>query len=200
MALPKQHPHPIDAERPAWRNVTTLEEFLKLPEEKPALQFFDGVVSQKVSPKLPHGGLQFELGRLLHESAGPSRPIRIFTETRETYAGASLVPDVSLFRRERVPRDADGSLADDSFVPPDVAAEILSPGQTLRSRRDRCRWYVEHGVPVALLVIPRTLTVEVFRPEAAPLVLRGDDHVDLGDTAPGLGFVVAELFAVLRVD
>ena len=200
MALSKQHAHPTDAERSAWRDITILADFLKLPEEKPALEFFDGMVSQKVSPKLPHGGLQFELGRLLYESAGPSRPIRLFTETRATYAGASLVPDLSLFRRERVPRDPDGSLADDSFIPPDVAVEIVSPGQTLRSQRDRCRWYVNNGVQASLLLIPRTQTVEVFRPGIAPLVLRDTDRVELGDIAPGLGFVVAELFAVLRVD
>ena len=33
---------------------TSLEEFLKLPEEKPALEYFDGKVTQKVSPKTRH--------------------------------------------------------------------------------------------------------------------------------------------------
>jgi Uma2 family endonuclease len=200
MALSEQRAHPADAERPVWKDVMTLADFLKLPEEKPALEFFDGVVSQKVSPKARHGGLQFQLGLLLYESAGPARPIRIFTETRTTYGGASPVPDVAVYRRERVPRDSDGSLADDFFEHPDVAVEIHSPSQTLRSQRDRCRWYVEHGVPVSLLVIPRTQTVEVFRLSAATLVLRDTDRVELGEIAPGLGFVVAELFAILRMD
>ncbi len=200
MAVSKQHAHPTDAERSVWKAVTTLAAFLELPEEKPALEFFDGRVSQKVSPKARHGGLQFQLGLLLYESAGPARPIRIFTETRTTYGGASPVPDVAVYRHERVPRDSDGLLADDFFEHPDVAVEIHSPSQTLRSQRGRCRWYVEHGVAVALLVITRTQTVEVFRPGTPPLVLRGADRVDLGDVAPGLGFVVAELFAVLRVD
>jgi len=198
MALSEHQIHDRARDRAAWADVTSLAVFLKLPEEKPALEFMDGKVSQKVSPKARHGGLQFELGRLLYDSSGPSRPIRIFTETRETYAEASLVPDLSVFRRERVQKDPDGSLADDVFIPPDITVEIHSPSQTIRSQRERCRWYVEHGVRVSLLLLPRTETVEVFRPDAAPVVARGADRIDLGDLAPGLGFVVAELFAVLH--
>ena len=198
MALSEHQIHDRERDRAAWADVTSLAVFLKLPEEKPALEFMDGKVSQKVSPKARHGGLQFELGRLLYDSSGPSRPIRIFTETRETYAEASLVPDLSVFRRERVQKDQDGSLADDVFIPPDIGVEIHSPSQTIKSQRKRCRWYVEHGVRVSLLLLPRTETVEVFRPDAAPVVARGADRIDLGDIAPGLGFVVAELFAVLH--
>ena len=103
-----------------------------------------------------------------------------------------------MFRRERVQKDPDGSLADDVFIPPNIAVEIHSPSQMIESQRERCRWYVEHGVPVSLL--PRAETVEMFRPGATQLVVRGSERVDLGDASPGLGFVVAQLFAVLRVD
>jgi Uma2 family endonuclease len=42
----------------------TLEELLKLPEEKPALEYVDGVITQKVVPSGPHGKLQAELAFL----------------------------------------------------------------------------------------------------------------------------------------
>ncbi len=35
----------------------TLDEFLKLPEEKPHLEYLDGVVTQKMAAKGPHGTL-----------------------------------------------------------------------------------------------------------------------------------------------
>ena len=35
----------------------TLEEFLALPEEEPALEYADGEVTQKVSPNCWHGKL-----------------------------------------------------------------------------------------------------------------------------------------------
>ena len=39
----------------------TLEEFLKLPEEDPPLEFADGKVTQKVSPKAKHSVIEMEL-------------------------------------------------------------------------------------------------------------------------------------------
>jgi Uma2 family endonuclease len=200
MAISKQRARRDADERAAsWAGVTTLAAFLALPEEKPALEFFHGSVSQKVSPKSYHGGVQFELGRLLYESAGPGRLVRIFTETRATFGGESPVPDLVLYLTERIPRNADGSMVDDFEIPPDLAVEIISPGQTLTAQRERCRWYVDNGVSVALFVIPRTAAVEIFRPGQPTVVLRGDARVDLSDIVDGLGFVVADLFAALRL-
>ena len=44
----------------------TLEAFLRLPEEEPALEFADGMVTQKVSPKFHHSALQYALAALLN--------------------------------------------------------------------------------------------------------------------------------------
>jgi Uma2 family endonuclease len=201
MAISKRRVRRDADERGAsWADVGTLDAFLVLPEEKPALEYFHGSVSQKVSPKSYHGGVQFELGRLLYESAGPGRLIRVFTETRATFGGESPVPDLVLYLTERIPRNADGSMVDDFTIPPDLAVEIISLGQTLSAQRSRCRWYVDNGVSASLLVIPRTQTVEVFRPDQAPMVIRGATRVDLSDILEGLGFSVADLFAALRID
>lgn len=51
----------------------TLDEFLKLPEAEPALEFEDGVVTQKVSPKGRHGVLQAELVRQLNQFGLPRK-------------------------------------------------------------------------------------------------------------------------------
>jgi Uma2 family endonuclease len=201
MAISKQRAHrDADKHVTSWTSVTTLSAFLALPEEKPALEFFGGRVHQKVSPKSYHGGVQFELGRLLYESAGSRRLVRIFTETRATFGGESPVPDLVLYLTERIPRGANGLIVDDFEIPPDLAVEIISSGQTLGSLRERCRWYVDNGVTNSVLIIPRTETVEVFRPAQAAVVLRGDARVDLSDIVDGLGFIVADLFAALRVD
>ncbi len=172
----------------------TLEEFLALPEEKPALEYADGEVTQKVSPKARHGMLQFTVATLL------TRPgvSRAFTETRTTYAGRSYVPDVIAFTWDRVPEDEHGEIPDDITIPPDVAVEIRSPGQSLRDQVARCRWYVANGVRVSLLVDPLRRIVQVFRPGDESDPLAGDDRVDLGDVINGCAFSVKELFAALR--
>src|SRR5579864_1874767 len=71
----------------------TLEEFLKLPEEEPALEFEDGAVTSKVWPKGRHSTLQAELIERLNQSGRPRKLARAFPELRVTFGGASFVPD-----------------------------------------------------------------------------------------------------------
>ena len=177
----------------------TLDEFLQLPEAEPALEYFAGVVSQKVSPKSYHGAIQFELARLIDSSAWPGKLARVFTQTRVTFGGASLVPDVIVLRWERIPSDPQGRMVRDFLLPPDVAVEIGSPGQSVTALDRRCRWYIANGMPVALLILPDDESVRVFRPNQNPRTLRDSDVIGLGDVLPGFELTVRGLFACLAV-
>jgi Uma2 family endonuclease len=172
----------------------TLEEFLRLPEEKPALEYADGEVTRKVSPKFRHGRLQYVTTGYLDR---PGLSVAA-SEARVTFAGRSYVPDVVAFTWERRPLDELGEFPDDVTIPPDIAVEIRSPDQSLREQIAKCRWYVANGVRVSPLIDPITRTVRVFRPDDEQGPLAGDDLVDLSDVIPECRFTVAELFAALR--
>ncbi len=176
----------------------TLADFLTLPEEEPALEYFGGVVTQKVSPKIRHGALQGESATMVNLFAVPRKLARAFPETRTTYAGTSIVPDVVVFRWDRIPEDEHGDLPEEVFTHPDIAIEVASPRQSLRVLADRCRWYVENGVSIALLVRPRTRVIQVFRPGVETVEVRGAGLIGLGDVIPGFSFTADELFASLR--
>ena len=75
----------------------SLEEFLNLPEQEPALEFEDGVVSQKVSPKGQHSGLQGDFVELVNRYTRTRKLARAFPELRATFAGRSYVPDVAVY-------------------------------------------------------------------------------------------------------
>lgn len=107
----------------------SLEEFLLIPETKPALEYVQGQVSQKVSPKIRHGAIQVGLTYHIQSFARPRRLARVFTETRATFAGASTVPDLIVVRWERIPVDEQGALLEEFPLAPDIAVEIQSPGQ-----------------------------------------------------------------------
>jgi len=175
----------------------TLEEFLKLPERKPALEFENGTVIQKVSPKLRHSTLQGELVERINRFARPKKLARAFPELRTTFGGFSRVPDVAVYLWERIPRDANGEFADDCREPPDIAIEIVSPGQGVNALVRRCLLYVEHGLRIAALVDPGDRSVIVFRPDSRTSALRGAESIDFGDVTPGLRIPVEELFASL---
>jgi len=178
----------------------TLEEFLRLPEQKPALEYLDGVVTSKMSPKGRHGRLQMRFGFMVELAAGDPPAYWTLTELRVNWAGeASLIPDLAVYLTERVPLSPDGEVADDFDVPPDLAVEVASPGQSDREVLERARWFVEHGVRAVLLLQPRDRSARVVRPDADTGRLQGDAVVELGDVLPGFSFVVAALFATLDV-
>jgi Uma2 family endonuclease len=176
----------------------TLEEFLALPERKPALEFEDGVVTRKVTPKMRHSALQVFLVKRIDTFAMPRQLARAFSELRTTFAGASRVPDVAVFVWDRIPTDATGRLVDDVFEPPDIAIEIVSPKQGVNTLVRRCLRYAQNGVRMALLVDPNDESVIVFRPDAPDRALRGADVIDFGEIIHGFELAVRELFEALR--
>lgn len=176
----------------------TLEQFLELPEEEPVLEFAEGRVTQKSSPQGQHSRLQPELWRHLEEAGHAGKVAMAFTELRTTYAGASHVPDVAVYRRERVPFDPDGRVANVFLEAPDVAVEIASPDQSVNALVRRCLWYVDNGVSIALVVDPRDESVLAFRPDQPVIAWYGPDHIDVRDMLPDLQLTVAELFSSLR--
>jgi Uma2 family endonuclease len=179
------------------RKHITLDEFLQLPEEKPALEYIDGVVSQKVSPKLRHAVLQTVLAEQINAAARHNRVALAASEVRATFGGRSTVPDVSVFRSERIPRDPGGGIADDVFIPPDTAIEIVSPKQSVKTLRGRCRWYVDNGVEIALLVDPADRSVVAYLADGSVQEWHGPDRIDLGSVVPGFHLTVEQLFQAL---
>ena len=178
----------------------TLDEFLALPEEEPALEFGpDGRVTQKVSPRGKHSRLQGRMVKLIDAFAEPRRLGLAFSELRIVFGGAAYVPDVAVYRWERIPPTPDGEVPDDFTEPPDIAVEIISPGQSVTTLVRKCIWYVEHGVVLALLIDPLDRSVLLFRANAIPRALRTADQIDLTEVLPGFEATVDELFGALKL-
>ena len=175
----------------------TLEEFLQLPEQEPPLEYLDGRITQKVSPQGKHGMLEFGIAALINGHGVPRKLARAIPELRTTFCGGSPVPDLAVYRWHRVPVDPDGTVANVFREPPDIAIEIVSPDQSIRELTDKCRWFVEHGVSIALLVHPERRRVRRFTPGAVPELLRGADRIDLETVLRGFELSVDDIFATL---
>src|SRR5919202_5832152 len=132
----------------------TLEQFLALPDAEPALEMGPcGEVTQKESPTSEHAIVQFECAKRIDHHCEPRHLGRVFTEQRVILGGLPKVPDVSFYRRERLPLTPEGRFVAHPTTPPDLVIEIYSPEQ--EDRRDlvlKAAWYVEQGVSIALLV------------------------------------------------
>ena len=180
------------------QRLLTLDEFLALPEQEPALEREpDGMVGQKVSPQGQHSTLQLALCDLINAFARPRHLALAFPELRAVFAGAAYVPDVAVYRWHRIPRTSVGKVANDFRDPPDVAIEVVSPEQSTNALIRRSLWYVQHGVEIALLVDPSDESVICWHAQEPTAVIRRGDGISFGDVVPGLQLPVAALFDAL---
>jgi Uma2 family endonuclease len=174
----------------------TLEEFLRLPETKPALEYEAGKVSQKVSPTTDHSVLQKHLVKLFDAlDVGQA-----FPELRTVLPTASKVPDVAFYVTAELPISPTRRWLRYPEWAPTVAIEIASPGQDLDELRDKCRFYVREGSRLAILALPETETLWVFWTQNMA-TLAGTDAIDELVSVLGAGAATitpAAIFAVLR--
>ena len=106
----------------------SVENFLQLPETKPASEYIDGKIYQKPMPQGKHSIIQTELSSVINQ-VGKSRQLALaLTELRCTFGGRSQVLDLAVFEWSRIPVDEDGEIAN-RFDYPDWTIEILSPEQ-----------------------------------------------------------------------
>jgi Uma2 family endonuclease len=178
----------------------TLEQFLKLPEAKPAFEFINGMVVQKVSPKTTHSVLQIMLGWRILSHARPRRLGMPFPELRCTFGRRSLVPDLAFFARGRIPKDKSGKHVDDVFLAPDLAIEIISPGQTVKQLTARALWCMAHAVRLFWVIQPSRRRVFVFQPGRPPETLGLGDTLSGFTVLPGFALPLEEMFGWLTED
>jgi Uma2 family endonuclease len=80
-------------------------------------------------------------------------------------------------------------------IPPDLAVEVLSPGDRRADVRAKIREYVFYSVPMVWLVDPEARTVTVYRGSMRGTELDEADDLDGGDVLPGFSCKIADFFA-----
>ena len=132
----------------------SLDEFLALPETEPASEYINGTISQKPMPQGKHSILQRELSFALTLAFRPAGIAQAFPELRCTFGGRSIIPDIAVFRTERIPSDRNGEIANSFNLPPDWAIEILSPSQSQTRVTRNVIHCLNHGCEMGWIIDP----------------------------------------------
>lgn len=107
-------------------------------------------------------------------------------------------PDFSFLRAGHIPADFDWS--GDFVGAPDLAVEVVSPGQTNTILLPKIFRYLEAGSEEAWLIYPSRKTVYQYRRNAdEPQIYSHDDLIDTQALFPGLQLVTSELFNVEQI-
>jgi len=136
-----------------------------LPETKPALEWVNGRVLQKVSPQRRHSLAQMKFASALDAWADAGRSGMVGTEWEFRLQPPGevrrpLVPDVAYISYARLPFE-DEAAADIPRIAPDVVVEVLSPDDRKRDVEEKIRVYLASGTSVIFLADTKKETVTI---------------------------------------
>ncbi len=101
-------------------------------------------------------------------------------------------PDAAFLRRERA--DAVGDM--EGYLPgaPDLAVEVVSPGDTYDEVVEKVLDWLDAGTRMVVVIHPKCRNATVYRSREEIRVLGEDDEIDGGDVVPGWKVRVGSLF------
>lgn len=177
----------------------TLEEFLELPETKPASEYVNGKIIQKPMPQGKHSTLQRELTFALTATFRSQRIAQAFPELRCTFGGRSLVPDIAVFREQRIPRDENGDVANVFSLPPDWAIEILSPNQRQTKVIRNILHCLNNGTEMGWIIDPEESCILVYSANNSVQIVEIPEEVlPVPEFAQAVQLTVGEIFDWLK--
>lgn len=176
----------------------TADELLAMPDDGFCYELMKGELI-KVSPLPGH-----EHGLIAMNIAGP---LHVYVKTKnlgKVYAAETgflleqnpdtvRAADISFVRRDRIEKA--GIVQGYWIGAPDLAAEVVSPSDTVRRIEGKVAQWLESGARTVWVISPKMHTVIVYRSLTEIAVLTENDILDGGDVVPGFHIPVAEIFA-----
>jgi Uma2 family endonuclease len=177
----------------------TLEEFLALPDTKPASEYIDGEIIQKPMPQGQHSIIQ---GSLLVEFtlAWRGRGIaQAFPELRCSFGGRAIVPDLVVFEDAKIPYDENGDIENVFSIAPDWTIEILSPDQSTTKVLKNINHCLAHGTKMGWLIIPADRSVFVIEVDRTiQIVDELNTILPVPEFAASIQLTVEQLFSWIK--
>jgi Uma2 family endonuclease len=176
------------ASRPA-----TEADLRAMPDDGYKYELVDGEIRRMSPAGGRHGDAGAQLIALLVAFVKARRLGRVFTPDTgfRLPSGNVRSPDVSFvatgrFENEKAPID---------YIPlaPDLAVEVLSPGDRPRELLDKVGEYLEAGVRLAWVIDPESRTATRYRSLNDVGVFFADDDLDGEDVLPGFRCRLAEI-------
>jgi Uma2 family endonuclease len=153
-------------------------------------ELIDGIAVPKMSPKYFHTRSTLALVKILDRWGDESgrTGIEWAVDLSEDF---TPVPDLIYVSFDRLPESWNENAA--CPVPPELAIEIISPGQTFGQMTQKAGYYLTGGVLQVWVVDPEAKSVTVFYPDRAPTTYM-ENSITTNDLFPGLSVEIDRLF------
>ncbi|WP_017324336.1 Uma2 family endonuclease [Synechococcus sp. PCC 7336] len=152
----------------------TLEAFFNSPLSGDRYELVNGEAILKVAPQRFHSRTQKALLWMLDEWGRERGEVGVEWSVVLKRRGRDWVPIPDLtyvsFDRLSSDRQDDGPCP----IPPDLAIEIIAPGQAFGNLAEKASDYLAAGVLRVWIVDPQAQSITVFAPQSVPETYRGD--------------------------
>jgi Uma2 family endonuclease len=110
----------------------------------------------------------------------------------ETDPDTVLAPDVGFVAKQRLPDSENTS----GFFPgpPDLAVEIVSPGDRAGQVQTKVQEWLTHGTKLVWIIEPTSRTVNVYRADGSAALLDNSTVLDGEDVLPGFTMKLTAIF------
>lgn len=174
----------------------TAEELLRLPADDRRLELIAGDLREMAPAGAEHGAVAARILALLDRIAADTGAGRVFAaETGFLLSRAPdtvRAPDAAFVTRERA--EAMGPVPGYWPGPPDLAVEVVSPGDAYSELHEKALAWLSAGARLVLVADPATRHVTVYRSSADVRVLTGDEPIDCTDILLGFAPAASTLF------
>ncbi len=179
-------------------SLLTVSEFLGLSASDRPCEFIEGMVVKKVSPQRFHASLQAALLVLLRswcEEWGDAYPELALLLKRKGVDWVP-VPDLTCISFDRWPQqhEEDGPCP----VPPELAVEIVSPGQTSGAMAEKATDYLAAGVSRVWVVDPQAKSFTIYYPDKRSQTFTKSAVIQ-DPLLPGWQLTVSDLFQQAKI-
>lgn len=185
----------VTTEKKVW----TDEEFVALSKDGQRYEIVNGELIDVGNSGALHGYVcSLLIAALTSYSASSKLGVVLDSSTAFTMKnGNRRSPDVSFFAKERLQgmTELPSGFLDGA---PDLAVEVLSPGNTVEEIHDKLVEYFENGTRLAWVIHPGEHFVLVYHSAQEPdRLLKSADSLDGEEVIPGFTLPLANLFQKL---
>lgn len=171
------------------KTLLSFEDFAARPDDGMKHELNEGELITMPPPKPRHGDCQARLTAALLGFVSSRDLGRVFTETGYRLTPATVRgPNISFVNKTRL-RNADEYFEGG----PDLAVEIVSPGDDASDLRQKIQQYLDAGTSIVWVIYPRSRQIEIHTPEKTIRTLGVEDTLDVPSLLPGFHLPVRSI-------
>ena len=180
----------------AQRKLLTADDLAKQPDDGTRCELVKGVLRKMPPAGFEHGICAAEIGSKLN--------VHVKTHKLGYVCGAETgfkiaqnpdtvrAPDAAFVCQAAIERQ--GIVKGYWEGAPDLAVEVIPPGDTYAEVAEKVEEWLTAGCRMVWVINPRRGTIEVYRPNADFIILRGTDTLEGADVVEGFQCQVQDIF------